>query len=83
MVGAWLNAADFLKPAASHTTSKTNNNPKKKGGGNRLPKGQNDPLKIYNKYGLLKDDTGMEVEVSLMSLPSSLSSNTSSLPKNY
>ena len=73
---------EFSKPAASCPTSKTTNTPKKKGGDNRPPKGQNNSLKIYNKYGSLEDDTGMEVEASRTSLPSSLSGSTSSLPQN-
>ena len=79
VAGAWVHAAEFLKPAASHPNSKTTNSPKKKGGGNRPPKGQNDPLKTYNRYGSLEDDAGMEVEASQTSLPSSLSGSTSSL----
>ena len=76
VAGAWVHAAELLKPAASRPNSKKANSPKEKGGGNRPPKGQNDPLKIYNKYGSLEEDAGMEVEASQ---PSSLSGSTSSL----
>ena len=80
VAGAWVHAAELLKPAASRPNTKKNaNSPKKKGGGNRSPKGQNDPLKIYNRYGSLEEDAGMEVEASQTSLPSSLSGSTSSL----
>ena len=79
MAGAWVNAAELLKPAASRPNSQNTNSPKKKGGENRPPKGQNDPLKTSNRYGSLEDDAGMEVEASQMSLPSSLSGSTSSL----
>ena len=73
VAGAWVHAAELLKPAASRPNSKNTNSPKKKGGGNRPPKGQNDPLRTFNRYGSLKEDTGMEVGVSQTSLPSSLS----------
>ena len=79
VVGAWVHAAELLKPAVSRPNSKKTNNPKEKGGGNRPPKGQNDLLKIYNKYGSLEEDAGMEVEASQTSLPSSLPGSTSSL----
>ena len=74
-----MHAAEVLKPAASRPNSTKSNNPKEKGGGNRPPKGQNDPLTIYNRYGSLEEDAGMEVEASQTSLPSSLSGSTSSL----
>ena len=35
VAGAWVNAAEFSKPAAFRPTSQTTNTPKKKGGGNR------------------------------------------------
>ena len=79
VAGAWVHAAELLKPAASRPNPKKTNSPKEKGGGNRPPKGQNDPLKIYNKYGSLEENAGMEVEASQMCLPSSLSGITSSL----
>ena len=79
VAGAWVHAAELLKPAASRPNSKKTNSPKEKGGGNRPPKGQNDPLKTYNRYGSLEEDAGMEVEASQASLPSSLSGSTSSL----
>ena len=79
MTGAWIDAAELLKPAASRPYSQNTNNPKKKGSGNRPPKGQNDPLKTYNRYGSLEDDAGMEVKASQMSLPPSLSRRTFSL----
>ena len=79
VAGAWVHAAELLKPAASRPNSKNTNNPKKKGGGNMPPKGQNDPLKTFNRYGSLEEDAGMEVEASQTSLPSSLSGSTSSL----
>ncbi len=79
VAGAWVHAAELLRPAASRPNSTKNNNPKEKAGGNRPPKGQNDPLKIYNRYGSLEEDAGMEVEASQTSLPSSLSGSTSSL----
>ena len=81
MVGAWVNAAEFSKLAASCPISKTIDTPKKKGGGNRPSKGQNDPIKIFNRYISLEDDTCMEVEAFQLSLPSSLSGSTSSLSK--
>ena len=79
VAGAWVHAAELLKPAVSRPNSKKTNNPKEKGGGNRPPKNQNDPLKTYNRYGSLEEDAGMEVEASQTSLPSSLSGSTSSL----
>ena len=66
-----MHAAKLLKPAASRPNPKKTNSPKEKGGGNRPPKGQNDTLKTYNRYGSLEEDAGMEVEVSLY-LPSSI-----------
>ena len=79
VAGAWVHAAELLKPAASRPNSKNTNSPKKKGSGNRSPKGQNDPLKTYNRYGSLENDAGMEMEASQASLPSSFSGSTSSL----
>ena len=79
VAGAWVHAAELFKPAASRPNSKTTNSPNKKGGGNRPPKGQKDPIKTFNRYGSLKEDTGMEVGVSQTSLPSSLSGSTSFL----
>ena len=78
VAGAWVHAADLLKSAASRH-SKKSTNPKDKGGGNRPPKGQDDPLKTFNRFGSLEEDAGMEVEASQTSLPSSLSGSTSSL----
>ena len=37
VAGAWVNAAELLKPAASRPNSQNTNSPKKKGGGNRPP----------------------------------------------
>ena len=82
MTGAWIDAAELLKPAASRPYSQNTNNPKKKGSGNRPPKGQNDPLKtvfFFYRYRSLEDDAGMEVKASQMSLPPSLSRRTFSL----
>ena len=45
----------------------------KKGGGDRQAKGQGDPVKTFKRFGSFEDDTGMEVEASQTSLPSSLS----------
>ena len=58
VAGVWVHAAELLKPAASHPNSTRNNNPKEKGGGNRPPKGQDDPLKTYNRFGSLEEDGG-------------------------
>ena len=79
VAGAWLHAAELLKPAASRPDSKTTNSPKNKGGGNRPPKGQKDPVKTFKRYGFLEEDAGMGMEASQTSLPSSLSLSTSSL----
>ena len=79
VAGAWVHAAELLKPAASRPNSKTTNSPEKKCGGSRPPKGHSDPLKTFNRYGSLEEDAGMEVEASQTSLPSSLSGSTSSL----
>ena len=64
VAGTWVHAAELLKLAASRPNSKTTNSPNSKGSGNRPPKGQNDPLTIYNRYGSLEEDAGMEVEAS-------------------
>ena len=79
--GSMDECAEFSKPAASRPTSKTTDTAQKKSVGNRPPKGQNDPNKVFNKYGSLGHDTGMEVEASQTSVPSSLSCSTSSLFK--
>ena len=79
VAGAWVHAAELLKPAASRPNSKKTNSPKEKGGGNRPPKGQLDPVKTFDRYGSLGEDAGMEVEASQTSLPSSMSGSTSSL----
>ena len=79
VMGAWVHAAKLLKLAASCPNSKTTNSPENKGGGKRPPKGQQDTVKTFNRYGSLEEDAGMEVEASQMSLPSSLSGSTSSL----
>ena len=49
VAGAWVHAAELLKPAASRPNSKKTNSSKEKGGGNRQPTGQDDPLKTYNR----------------------------------
>ena len=82
VAGAWVHAAKVLQPAASRPNSTKSNNPKEKGGGNRLPKGQNYPLKIYNRYGSLEEDAGMEVEASQTSLTSSCLLYTSPSPRD-
>ena len=79
VMGAWVHAAKLFKLAASCPNSKTTNSPENKGGGKRPPKGQQDTVKTFNRYGSLEEDAGMEVEASQMSLPSSLSGSTSSL----
>ena len=79
VAGAWVQAAELLKPAASRPDSKTTNSPENKGGGNRPPKGQKDPLKTFNRCGSLEEDACMEMEASQTSLPSSLSRSTSYL----
>ena len=55
VAGAWVHAAELLKPAASRPNSKTTNSPEKKCGGSRPPKGHSDPLKTFNRYGSLED----------------------------
>ena len=72
VAGAWVHAAELLKPAASRPDSKTTNSPKNKGGGNRPPTGKKDPVKTFNKYGSVEEEVGMEVEVSQTSLLLSL-----------
>ena len=62
VTGAWVHAAELLKPAASRPNSQTTNSPKMKGGGNRPPKGQKDPVKTFNRYGSLAEDAGTGVE---------------------
>ena len=79
VAGAWVHAAELLKPAVSRPDSKSTNSLKNKGGGNRPLKGQKDPIKTLNRYGSLEEDAGMEVEASQTFLPSSLSGRTSSL----
>ena len=79
VAGAWVHAAELLKPAASRPNSKTTNSPEKKGGGNRQPKGQKDSVKTFNRFGSWEEDAGMEVEASQTSLPSFFSGSTSSL----
>ena len=79
VAGAWVHAAHFQKPLASHPIVKPTGTSKKKGGGDRQAKGQDDPKKTFHRFGSLEDDTGMEVEASQTSLPSSMSGSTSSL----
>uniref|UniRef100_UPI003AF53F94 hypothetical protein n=1 Tax=Thiolapillus sp. TaxID=2017437 RepID=UPI003AF53F94 len=55
VAGAWVHAAELLKSAASRPNSKKSTNPKERGGGNRPPKGQDDPLKIYNRFESLEE----------------------------
>ena len=63
-------AAEFQKPLASRPTAEATGTPQKKGGGDRQGKGQGDPVKTFNRFGSLEDDTGMEVEAPQTSLPS-------------
>uniref|UniRef100_UPI0025E321BE hypothetical protein n=1 Tax=Thiolapillus sp. TaxID=2017437 RepID=UPI0025E321BE len=79
VAGAWVHTAEFKNPAASRPSAKATNTFKKKGNGDRKAKGQDDPIKTFNRFGSLEDNTGMEVEASQTSLPSSLSGSTSSL----
>ena len=79
VAGAWVHAADFQKQLASHPIVKPTGTSKKKGGGDRQAKGQDDQKKTFHRFGSLEDDTGMEVEASQTSLPSSMSGSTSSL----
>ena len=79
VVGAWVHTAEFKNPAASRPSAKATSTFKKKGNGDRKAKGQDDPIKTFNHFGSLEDNTGMEVEASQTSLPSSLSGGTSSL----
>ena len=65
--------------AASRPSAKATSTFKKKGNGDRKVKGQDDPIKTFNRFGSLEDDTGMEVEATQTSLSSSLSGSTSSL----
>ena len=77
--GMWVHATELLKLAVSRPDYESTNSLKNKGGGNRPPKGQKDPIKTVNQFGLLEGDAGMEVEASQTSLPSSLLGSTSSL----
>ena len=70
---------EFQKPLAFRPTAEATGTPQKKGGGDRQGKGQGDPVKTFNRFGSLEDDTGMEVEAPQTSLPSFLSGSTSSL----
>ena len=79
VAGAWVHTAEFKIPAASRPSSKATSTLKKKGNGDRKAKGQDDPIKTFNRFGSLEDNIGMEVEASQTSLPSSLSGSTSSL----
>ncbi len=79
VAGAWLHTAEFKNPVASRPSAKATSTFKKKGNGDRKAKGQDDPIKTFNRFGSLEDDTGMEVEASQTSLPSSSSGSTSSL----
>ena len=74
-----MHAAEFKNPVASRPSAKVTSTSRKKGSGDRKPKGQDDPIKTFNRFGSLEDDTGMEVEASQMSLLSSLLGSTSSL----
>ena len=79
VAGAWVYAADFQKPVASRPSAKATSTLRKKESGDRQAKGQDDPTKTFDRFGSLEEDTGMEVEASQTSLPSSLSGSTSSL----
>ena len=79
VAGAWVHTAEFKTPAASRPSAKATSTFKKKGNGDRKAKGQDDPIKTFNRFASLEDNTGMKVEASQMSLPSSLSGSTSSL----
>ena len=79
VAGAWVHAADFQKQLASHPIVKPTGTSKKKGGGDRQAKGQGDQKKTFHRFGSLEDDTGMQMEASQTSLPSSLSGSASFL----
>ena len=79
VAGAWVHATELKNPVASRPSAKATSTCKKTGSGDRKPKGQDDLIKTFNRFGSLEDDTSMEVEASQTSLPSSLSGSTSSL----
>ena len=79
VAGSWVHTAVFKNPVAFRRSAKATGTFKKKGNGDRKAKGQNDPIKTFNRFGSLEDDTGMEVEAPQTSLSSSLSGSTSSL----
>ncbi|WP_419641310.1 hypothetical protein, partial [Thiolapillus sp.] len=58
VAGAWVHTAEFKNPAASRPSAKATNTLKKKGNGDRKAKGQDDPIKTFNRFGSLEDDTG-------------------------
>ena len=63
--------AQLKNPVASRPSAKATRTSKKKVSGGRKPKGQDGPIKTFNRVESLEGDTGMEVEASQMSLPSS------------
>ena len=65
------------KPVASRPTAKPTGTSQKKCGGDRKAKGQDDPVKTFNRFESLEVDTGMEVEASQTSLLSFLSGTSS------
>ena len=79
VVGAWVHTAEFTNPAASRPSAKATSTFKKKRNGDRKAKGQDYPIKTFNRFGSFEDNAGMEVEASQTSLPSSLSGSTFSL----
>ena len=79
VAGAWVHATELKNPVASRPSAKATSTCKKTGSGDRKPKGQDDLIKTFNRFGSLEDDTSMEVEASQTSLPSSLLRSTSSL----
>ena len=81
VAGAWVSATEFRRPVASRPTSNPNGTPKRKGVSDRRARGQNDPVKTYDRFGSLGEDASMEVEVSRTYLPASLSGWASSLTK--
>ena len=79
VAGAWVHTAESKNPAASRPSAKATSTLKKKGNGDIKAKGQDDLIKTFNRFGSLEENTGMEVEASQTSLPSSLSGSTFSL----
>ena len=63
-----MHAAEVQKLVASCPSAKVTSTSRKTGSGDRKAKGQDDPMKTFNRFGLLGDNTGVEVEASQMSL---------------